>query len=368
LGSRIQTTIPQTVCWRSLPAAGTLTDNGVPVVAGQFVNAADINAGWLAFTPANATTGVAYATFTFQVQDDGAGSDMDLIARALTVNVNAPAGGIPLPLVVSPPPVVDPPPPPVASSADPETVEEAPTDEEGTEDQTETAMLAAAGTSTGPAPQSHLVSEVRALNNSSVTQTTLRPVLQGSSHSSTESDSQIKADIWLNFLNSLNSSPNTMQVSGEEISVILEQSDFGETPDEQFFSLESGLQLSGVALSAGFVSWAIRGAGLFASLLTSLPAWRHMDPLPILKKKDEKEKEKDWNIREDDDGHDIEEDVTVRNLWTPGGDAETAWSDTGTAILVSSGEDTSKARAETIMNFLEHVATRDDASETEKPA
>ena len=352
----------------ALPAAGTLTDNGVPVVAGQIVNAADINAGWLAFTPANATTGVAYATFTFQVQDDGAGSDMDLIARALTVNVSAPAGGIPLPLVISPPPVVDPPPPPVASGANPETVEEAPTDEESTEDQTETAMLAAAGSSTGPAPQSGLVSEVRALNKLSGTQTTLRPVLQQSSHSSSDSDSVIKTDIWLDFLSSLNSSPTTTQVSAEEISVILDRTDFGETSDEQFFSVEAGLQLSGVALSAGFVSWAIRGAGLFASLLTSLPAWRHMDPLPILKKKDEKEKERDWNGREDGDGHEFDEEVVVRNLWTPGGGTEAAWSGTGATVLDSSGEDTSRAEAESIMNFLEHVASRDDTSETEKPA
>ena len=335
----------------------------MPVVAGQIVNAADINAGWLAFTPANATTGVAYATFTFQVQDDGAGSDMDLIARALTVNVNAPVVGIPLTLVVTPTPVVDPPLPPVGSDADPETVEEAPTDEEGTENQTETALLAAAGSSTGPASQSGLVSEVHAINSLSGTQTTLRPVLQRSSHSPTESDSPIQAEIWLDFLNSLNSSPNTTQVSGEQISVILDRTDFGDMPDEQFFSLESGLQLSGVALSAGFVSWAIRGAGLFASLLTSLPAWRHMDPLPILKKKDEKEK--DSAHREDDDRHDFDEEIAVRNLWTPGNGVQ---QDIGATILASSGEEGPKADSESIMNFLGHVAPRVDVSETEKPA
>jgi len=334
------------------------------VVAGQFVNVADINAGWLVFTPVTGASGVAYATFTFQVQDDGAGSDMDLIARALTVNVNAPVIGAPLPLVVAPPPVVDPP-PAVESSADPETVEEAPTDEEGTENQTETVLLAAAGSSTGPASPSGLVSEVHAINSLSGTQTTLRPVLQGSSHSPTESDSPIQEEIWLDFLNSLNSSPNTTQVSGEQISVILDRTDFGDMPDEQFFSLESGLQLSGVALSAGFVSWAIRGAGLFASLLTSLPAWRHMDPLPILKKKDEKEKEKDWAHREDDDGHDFDEEIAVRNLWTPGNGVQ---QDIGATILASSGEEAPKAGSESIMNFLGHVAPRVDVSETEKPA
>jgi hypothetical protein len=353
----------------ALPTAGTLTDNGVPVVAGQFVTVADINAGWLVFTPATGANGAAYSTFTFQVQDDGAGSDMDLIARALTMNVNAPAVAIPLTLFGTPTPVVDAPLPPVGSVADSETAEQAPTDEEATEEQTETVLLAAAGSSTGAQSQSGLGSQVLALKNLSGSQPIiLRPELQRSSHSSTEYGSPIKTDIWLDFLNSLNSSQTTTQVSGENISVIMDRTDFGETSDEQFFSLESGLQLSGVALSAGFVSWAIRGAGLFASLLTSLPAWRHMDPLPILKKKDEKEKEKDWTLRENDDGHDFGEDIAVRNLWTPGNGIQPPWSGGGDAIFALSGEDTSKPGAESIMNFLEHIASRDDAPETEKPA
>jgi hypothetical protein len=341
----------------ALPSAGTLTDNGAPVVAGQLVNVADINAGWLVFTPTSGANGVAYATFTFQVQDDGAGSDTDLIARALTVNVNAPWVGIAQPPVVSPPPVVVPPLPPVGSGADPENAEEALTDEEGTESQ-----LAAAGSSTGPASQPGLVSEVPALTSLSGTQPVLRPDLQRSSHASTESDGSIGEDIWLDFLNSLNASSTTTQVSGEEISVMLDYSDPGEMPDEQFFSLESGLQLSGMALSAGFVSWAIRGAGLFASLLTSLPAWRHMDPLPVLKE-DEKKKDKDWTLREDDDDNDTDEEDAVGDLWTPAGGAETAWSDADTAILVSSGMDAPKAGADVTMSFLGNVVPRADSTE-----
>ncbi len=91
----------------TLPTAGTLTDNGAPVVAGQFVNVADINTGRLAFTPDSGTNGAGYATFTFHVQNDGGGSDVDAIARAVTVNVNAPlligTGVIGLPNVTPPP-------------------------------------------------------------------------------------------------------------------------------------------------------------------------------------------------------------------------------------------------------------------------
>src|SRR5262249_32491106 len=77
----------------SLPGAGTLTNNGVAVSSGQLVSAADIAAGLLRFTPAVGASGAAYASFSFQVQDDGGtaagGVDLDPIARTMTVNVTA---------------------------------------------------------------------------------------------------------------------------------------------------------------------------------------------------------------------------------------------------------------------------------------
>ncbi|MBI2826487.1 MAG: Ig-like domain-containing protein, partial [Planctomycetia bacterium] len=75
----------------TLPTAGTLTDNGSLVAAGQFIAAADIAAGKLRFTPAAGASGTAYATFTFQVEDDGGtaggGVDLDPSANTITVNV-----------------------------------------------------------------------------------------------------------------------------------------------------------------------------------------------------------------------------------------------------------------------------------------
>src|SRR5947199_10587 len=84
----------------TLPGAGSLTNNGVAVTAGQFVSAADITAGKLKFSPAANANGAGYASFTFQVQDNGGtantGVDTDATARAMTVNVtsvnDAPAG------------------------------------------------------------------------------------------------------------------------------------------------------------------------------------------------------------------------------------------------------------------------------------
>ena len=84
----------------NLPAAGTLTNNGIAVLAGQFVSIADIAAGKLVFTPVANTNGSAYAVIGFQVQDDGGtangGIDLDPLTRQLTIDVtevsNAPVG------------------------------------------------------------------------------------------------------------------------------------------------------------------------------------------------------------------------------------------------------------------------------------
>ena len=77
----------------TVPVAGTLTDNGVAVTAGQFVTLADIGGGKLQFTPAANANGTGYASFTFQVQDDGGiangGVDLDPTARVMTVDVTA---------------------------------------------------------------------------------------------------------------------------------------------------------------------------------------------------------------------------------------------------------------------------------------
>ncbi|MGE0468789.1 MAG: cadherin domain-containing protein [Nitrospira sp.] len=41
--------------------------------------------------------------------------------------------------------------------------------------------------------------------------------------------------------------------------------------------------LSGTTLSVGFVAWAVRSSALLASCLTTLPAWKSFDPLPVVK-------------------------------------------------------------------------------------
>jgi Ca2+-binding RTX toxin-like protein len=78
----------------TLPTNGVLLLNGVPVtVAGTFVTAAQISANQLVFQPDANENGTPYATFTFQVRDDGGiangGQDTDQSPNTLTFNVNS---------------------------------------------------------------------------------------------------------------------------------------------------------------------------------------------------------------------------------------------------------------------------------------
>ena len=84
----------------SLPGLGLLSDNGTAVTAGQYVSLADVTGGKLVYTPAANASGAGYASFTFQVQDDGGtangGADLDPTAKTMTLTVtavnDAPAG------------------------------------------------------------------------------------------------------------------------------------------------------------------------------------------------------------------------------------------------------------------------------------
>ena len=58
------------------------------------------------------------------------------------------------------------------------------------------------------------------------------------------------------------------------------------------------VRMGGIALSVGVVWWASRVTGLIGSLLASMPAWRHLDPLPIVGKDEDRDKE-DWYEPED---------------------------------------------------------------------
>jgi hypothetical protein len=74
--------------------------------------------------------------------------------------------------------------------------------------------------------------------------------------------------------------------------------------------IRGGVQATGVVVSAGFVVWAMRGAGLLTSILSAAPAWRHLDPMPVLAPEEEKP---DWGDESDDETK--REDAAASKLW-----------------------------------------------------
>ncbi len=75
----------------TLPTSGVLRNNGATFAAGTSITVADIAANRLRFTPAADGNGAPYASFTFQVRDDGGtangGVDLDPSANVMTINV-----------------------------------------------------------------------------------------------------------------------------------------------------------------------------------------------------------------------------------------------------------------------------------------
>jgi hypothetical protein len=81
------------------------------------------------------------------------------------------------------------------------------------------------------------------------------------------------------------------------------------------------VQIGGMALSVGVVWWASRISGLLGSLLASAPAWRHIDPLPVVGR--DEDEEKSWYDPEDRDADANELAISdvFEGAHTGGGDA-----------------------------------------------
>jgi hypothetical protein len=84
----------------------------------------------------------------------------------------------------------------------------------------------------------------------------------------------------------------------------------------QHNTLQATFKGSSFVLSAGFLTWALRGASLLASVAASLPAWQGFDPLPVLaaKKRDKKAKDEDDS---DEKNEDDWQEKRVQRLFNP---------------------------------------------------
>jgi len=80
----------------------------------------------------------------------------------------------------------------------------------------------------------------------------------------------------------------------QEISVDLGKVAIADKNAEHLIQLDlDAIRMTSFALSVGAIWWATRATGLLASLLSSLPAWRNFDPLPVLGRSEEDEEADD---------------------------------------------------------------------------
>src|SRR5437764_471896 len=83
-GSRLNHMDSVNVTSLSLPAGSTLKDDGAAVAAGDEIPVADISGGKLKFTPAPNANATGYATFNFNVRDDGGTANFGVVLAAAT--------------------------------------------------------------------------------------------------------------------------------------------------------------------------------------------------------------------------------------------------------------------------------------------
>jgi hypothetical protein len=92
--------------------------------------------------------------------------------------------------------------------------------------------------------------------------------------------------------------------------------DLSEEERQRIDVVLNSVRITGLALSVGAVWWAARAAGLVASLLASTPAWRHVDPLPVLGRDEEEEEVWDESTEDQD-----QKDEEHRAAWVLEGES-----------------------------------------------
>jgi hypothetical protein len=106
--------------------------------------------------------------------------------------------------------------------------------------------------------------------------------------------------------------PSRTQIEVEpiraEMQVLPTSNEFAQDDEERqrIEVIMGSVKITGLALSVGAVWWAARAAGIIASLLASAPAWRHLDPLPVLGRDDDEEEAEEAGEEEDKDRKDDE--------------------------------------------------------------
>ncbi len=289
----------------ALPGAGALLLAGVPVAANQEISAADIAAGKLSFVPDAGVSPPAATVFAFQVSDGTAFSAASFpLSIAITPGVVRDENGTaPLPGPVSPPgqaPVTT-----VTATTTPVTTAPA-----------QTAPDEGAGTAALAPPQAAppALLPVLLAEGQNVAQGAQRgdsfaevPRARGAEFSQGSLTGVLSYALGINVTPVRSDAAGLFEgTAGERAAAATTSADFTEALDrlrdtsQAEAVLERTIIVSSVAtgagMSVGYVLWLLRGGLLLSSLLTSLPAWRFVDPLPVLGR------------LQDDDDEDLDDD------------------------------------------------------------
>jgi hypothetical protein len=242
-----------------------------------------------------------YASFAFRVQDSGGtangGVDSDAIARAMTINVIpvlsvGPVLEPPAPVPTQPAPPV----PPVAAAP----AEHTPALTAQTPPDAASARLLLASNdvfstrvdveegfhvpSAATQPSASVFATVQRLAN--VTPTAAPGFgLPGSVAASEEKQFEFRLFGSVPVSDHTGSGSRAAGLAGDLDRM---RDDMGEQADLEHW-MSGSMAVGSFGLTVGYVLWLLRGGALLASLLSSLPAWRLVDPLPVLSRVDDEE-------------------------------------------------------------------------------
>jgi hypothetical protein len=314
----------------SLPDAGSLALGNLEVVSGQFISTVDVAAGKLRYLPARDAVGAASASFTFKVQDDGGGADLALVARRITIDVTAPPVAAPVQVVEN---VIA---PPVSETRESTTTATSATlaqaaaqtpaqaaapaaqmavDAESPPVVGVTADAAPVNTVSAPAPVQRL--DVQEPDREARNTVAPTPVIEAQVIALTAGERAAETG---SFVTTSQTRTSTVFLgSAAENREMMTQMDQMREELREGGKVEAGTiaatAATSLSLSVGYVIWLLRGGVLLSTLVSSVPAWRFVDPLPVLGRMD------------DEDDMDDEADDSLESLVSRGDHAPAAQGD-----------------------------------------
>ncbi|HEU5284772.1 MAG TPA: cadherin-like domain-containing protein, partial [Burkholderiales bacterium] len=288
----------------ALPGGGALYRSGAALAVNGSFTQADIDAGLVAYVHGGAVSGG--DGFVFTVADASGGG---IGSTTFAISVGAPP---PPPVVVAPPPPPPPPPPDPGTepAPDPGSTEPTPSDDTPAgsappgpidvpvSQALESALLGSptnrttdvdvtrtsANNNAQRAQIAHMLGERSLLTVLAMRDGTLAPTTMsvGEAPELSVSGTLLSAPTFqradFGALDSVTSTLGSTEFVGE-LDTMRDQLDGKIEVQDKLVA--SGVAVSG-GLSVGYVIWLLRGGLLLSSLLSSLPAWHAVDPMPVL--------------------------------------------------------------------------------------